>query len=164
MSSPDCAKLRSTLAKHVKRPLAFIPPSQIKYILSTYFAHELTTLAQSENWGHPDFIKIVESELQPAEHEGKAKPVLPKGLSPTTNTEIMERVFWSDIHAIILKFTEKPVRVNGVRHYGRYVYVLSCWCGYEDPHAEENQQYPEPTDEHIANAVKAFIKELQVHL
>jgi hypothetical protein len=160
LSSPDYAKLRSTVAKSEKR-LAFIPPQQIKYILRTYFAHELTTLYQAENWGHPDFIKFVESELTTPEYEGVSKPVPPKGLDPSTNTEIMDRVFWSDIHAIIMKFAEMSVAVSGVRYPGRYVYVLACWCGNENPHAGENQKYPIPTDAHIASAIKAFIKELQ---
>lgn len=141
--------------------LSFIPPSQVKTILTTYFSHTLSTLKDSEAWAHPEFIRLAQDDLKP-EFEGYTKPKEKiRGLARTTGIHLMEHLSWEDIHDIIEKLSQKAVCVSGVRYPGRYVYVLACWAGGENPHAPENECYPVPNLKHTESALRAFIKELQ---
>lgn len=162
MSTPFCAKLDGMAVRDEAKRIPFIPPSHIKPLIINYFAHGIAELQKLESWAAPDYLRLMQTYMSGESTNDKVKKHTQdvRGLARTTGLHLLDVLSYNDIHDIITKLSKQFISVSGVRYEGRYVYVLACWSGIENPHAEYNQKYPVPTNKQTAAAVKVFIKEI----
>ena len=129
------------------KPEIFIPTSDIQRVLSVYFSQSYSELIKRDN-------EIVSKEVQAMSYDSD--------MIPTTGASVFDVLEWSIVKTIIDKLEQIIVNVSNVQYEGRYVYVLACWAGKEDPTNENNiiNFGPEPKAKHLESALRAFLKEL----